>query len=338
MKFGPVSPREAIGARLSHSLAAGGKRWRKGLDVTADIASALEQAGVAQVIVTLLEDGDVGEDEAARRVAEAAVGEGLRAEAPFTGRCNLFATYGGVLIADAAGVDAVNSVDESVTLATLPAFAAVTAGEMVATVKIIPFAARRDAVEAAAERVRGTLRVAPYRAMRVGVVATLTPGFKPSIVSKTTRVFADRLAPAGASIVAERRTPHVADAVAEAVTALAPDSDLIVIFGASAIADRRDVLPRGLEIAGGEVRRLGMPVDPGNLLMLGRLGQKPVIGAPGCARSARENGFDWVLSRILADVPVGPDDIRSMGVGGLLKEIASRPQPREGEDAGGDHG
>jgi molybdenum cofactor cytidylyltransferase len=73
-----------------------------------------------------------------------------------------------------------------------------------------------------------------------------------------------------------------------------------------------------------------MPVDPGNLLILGEIGGTPVIGAPGCARSPKENGFDWVLDRYLADLEVTPDDITGMGVGGLLMEIKSRPQPREG--------
>lgn len=338
MKFGSVPPRTAVGARLAHSIAADGQRWRKGVEVTDAVAAALEAAGVAEVIVARLEDGDVGEDEAAWRIAEAALGEGLRAEAPFTGRCNLFAAHAGVLVVDAARVDAVNGVDEAVTLATLPAFAGVAEGEMVATVKIIPFAAPQGAVAASAALAQGTLRVARYRALKVGVVATLTEGFKPSIVAKTTRVLAERLAPAGARIVAERRTPHEAEAVAEAVQALAPDCDLIVIFGASAIADRRDVLPRGLERAGGEALRVGMPVDPGNLLMLGRLGATSVIGAPGCARSPRENGFDWVLRRILADLPVTPEDLRRMGVGGLLKEIVTRPQPRGGAGADDPHG
>jgi molybdenum cofactor cytidylyltransferase len=160
----------------------------------------------------------------------------------------------------------------------------------------------------------------------------LTEGFKPSVAAKTARVLAERLAPAGASVEREERTPHESEAVAQAIRALAPQVDLLILFGASAIADRRDVLPRGLELAGGAVEHLGMPVDPGNLLMLGRLGDKTVIGAPGCARSPRENGFDWVLRRILAGVPASAEDIRRMGVGGLLKEIVSRPQPREGVD------
>ena len=109
---------------------------------------------------------------------------------------------------------------------------------------------------------------------------------------------------------------------------MAPTS--ILVFGASAIADRRDVIPAALEAAGGRVEHLGMPVDPGNLLMIGAIGPVPVIGAPGCARSPKENGFDWVLMRLLAGLDVTREDVTGMGVGGLLMEIVSRPQPREG--------
>lgn len=71
-----------------------------------------------------------------------------------------------------------------------------------------------------------------------------------------------------------------------------------------------------------------MPVDPGNLMLVGRLAGIPVIGAPGCARSPSQNGFDWVLTRLIAGIAVARADVVRMGVGGLLKEIATRPQPR----------
>jgi molybdenum cofactor cytidylyltransferase len=71
-----------------------------------------------------------------------------------------------------------------------------------------------------------------------------------------------------------------------------------------------------------------MPVDPGNLLLMGRLDGVPVLGLPGCARSPKINGFDWVLQRLLAGLPVGPKEIMRMGVGGLLADIPSRPLPR----------
>jgi molybdenum cofactor cytidylyltransferase len=170
------------------------------------------------------------------------------------------------------------------------------------------------------------------------VISTRLPSLKEATIDKTLRVLAKRLVPAGAEIVAEIRVPH-ADAAVAAALARAIDgagADLVVVFGASAIADRRDVIPAGIEAAGGRVAHLGMPVDPGNLLLVGTRGDVPVIGAPGCARSPKENGFDWILHRLLADLPVTRADIVALGVGGLLMEIVSRPQPRAGGETAGD--
>jgi molybdenum cofactor cytidylyltransferase len=72
-----------------------------------------------------------------------------------------------------------------------------------------------------------------------------------------------------------------------------------------------------------------MPVDPGNLLLMGRLVGRTVIGLPSCARSPKLNGFDFVLWRVLAGLPVGRPELARMGVGGLLTEIPTRPQPRD---------
>ncbi len=123
--------------------------------------------------------------------------------------------------------------------------------------------------------------------------------------------------------------PHETAPLAEALRrALAAAPDIVIVFGASAISDRRDVIPAAVEAAGGRIEHLGMPVDPGNLLLIAELGNLPVLGAPGCARSPKENGFDWVLQRLLAGLPVGRAEVVTMGVGGLLMEIKSRPQPR----------
>jgi molybdenum cofactor cytidylyltransferase len=197
-------------------------------------------------------------------------------------------------------------------------------------VKIIPFAAPGEAVARALEAGGGALRLAPFLPFRVSLIATMAPGLKPSVADKTAHALRERLAPTGARLIEERRIPHEAEAVARTLELVEPLSDLVVLFGASAIADRRDVIPAGLIAAGGVIERLGMPVDPGNLLMLGQLAGKPILGAPGCARSPRENGFDWVLLRLLAGLAVTGEDLRRMGVGGLLGEIASRPQPRRG--------
>jgi molybdenum cofactor cytidylyltransferase len=221
----------------------------------------------------------------------------------------------------------------------LPEFQPVEAGQLVATVKIIPFAVSVDSLAAAERAVDGgpLLSLAPFRPRRIGLVATTLPSLKPSVLEKTRLRLEARLAAAGSVLIGERRVPHEAAAVGEALLGLAGEgADLLVVFGASAMVDAGDVVPAGIEAAGGRIVRLGMPVDPGNLLVLADLGGVPVIGAPGCARSPKENGFDWVLRRLLAGLDVTADDIAGLGVGGLLSEIGTRPQPRERHaEAGG---
>jgi molybdenum cofactor cytidylyltransferase len=330
MKFGPRRPADAIGGVTVHSLRHNGLVLKKGTTIGPGEVAALQRAGIAEIVVVQLEPGDVSEDVAAADVANAVASDGVSVERAFTGRANLFAARAGVLVIDRSLVDRVNAVDEAITFATLPAFKPVVEGEMIATVKLIPFgveARLRDAAVAAAQG--GALRIAPYVIKRVGVVSTQLPGLAPKVIDKTLRVTAERLAPAGAAIIAERRIAHDQAALSAAIKELLGlGAELVIVFGASAIADRRDVIPAAIDAVGGTVEHFGMPVDPGNLLLIGQASGVPVLGAPGCARSPAENGFDWVLMRLLAGLKVTRADITGMGVGGLLMEIVTRPQPR----------
>ncbi len=330
MKFGPVATAEAVGTLLAHSLSEGSVRLRKGRLLTADDIRQLQEAGVPEVVVARLETDDVGEDEAAGFLSEALSIERIRVGPAATGRVNFFAKENGLLRVDAAAIDRFNQIDPAITIATLSDYSAVSDGDMVATIKIIPLAVARDRLDeaAAVARTRGILEVRSYTPARVGVVATTLPSLKTAVMDKTARLLQRRLDTSGSRISAELRVPHRADDVANAIADLTDESDLIVVFGASAIVDPEDVIPESIRLAGGMVDQVGMPVDPGNLLVLGQVNNVPVIGAPGCARSPKENGFDWVLARILSgDVP-SSEAIMKMGVGGLLMEIPSRPQPR----------
>ena len=337
MKFGPVPLPEAEGAIVAHSVRHDTGWIKKGTRLAAQHIAGLRAAGVTEVVAARLEEGDVHEDEAARRIAELLCGAHLRVEAAGTGRCNLYARRAGLFVVNRAAVDRLNRLDPGITVATLPEFRPVEAGRMAATVKMIPFAIPEAAVASAAALTDvPPLSVAPWRPLKVGLVATILEGTKPSVLDKTRRVLEARLAPAGAALIGELRVPHAAEDLAQALARMKGEgAELLVAFGASAITDEADVIPAALRAAGGEVVHLGMPVDPGNLLLLGRLGAAAVLGAPGCARSPAENGFDWVLQRVLAGVEVTPDDITGMGVGGLLMEIVSRPQPREPAATGG---
>jgi molybdenum cofactor cytidylyltransferase len=331
--YGDVAIEAATGARLVHRERAGAKSFPKGHLLTAEDVAALMEAGVARVTVVRHEPGDVAEDAAADIVAKAAMGAGLEAGPAYTGRVNLHAASAGLVMLDAARVDELNRVHPAVTIATLAPFALVEAKQMVATVKIIPYAAPEAAVSACAEiAARGgpLIRVAPLRHEEVGLIQTRLPDMKDSVLDKTARITAERLDLLGSRLKAEKRCGHRPHEIAAAIAALkAEGCGMLLIVGASAIADIRDVIPEGIELAGGTVEHFGMPVDPGNLLLLARaVDGAPILGLPGCARSPKLNGVDWVMQRLLAGIAVTGRDIQGMGVGGLLMDIPSRPLPR----------
>ena len=334
MKFCTVPLTEAQGAILAHSVVLPGATFKKGRRLLADDLSALKSAGTLNVMVALLEPGDVAEDEAAARIARAAARGHVSTGEAFTGRANLYASASGVVTLSPHHIIALNSIDEGLTLATVPPFERVAARQMLATIKIIPFALPEAAVAEAERLLRAEgagIGVAAFRAATAGLVLTKLPGTKPSVLDKRRQSVAERLAGCGSTLGEVVTCEHSIAAVARDITALsASGANPILVFGASAIVDRGDVIPAALAAAGGEVIHVGMPVDPGNLLMLGRIGGADVIGVPSCAASPKVNGFDWVLQRRIAGLPVGRAEIIAMAPGGLLKEIASRPQPRDG--------
>ena len=365
MKFGRLPVAEAEGAILAHSVAA--PLFKKGRKLSAADILALKAGSVAEVIAVRLEDGDVPEDVAARRLAEAARGAHVELSAAFTGRANLYASAHGLALIDPGRVNQINAIDESLTIATIAPFDLVEPRQMLATIKVIPFATPESVVKkaeeialsvswsAAADHPRlhasaskkdvdgppprtmtskecigSVVSVAPFKPKRIALISTTVAGMKASLLDKNATVMAARASALGSAVIGEARCLHEESDIARTVREAAKERpDIILIFGASATTDRCDAVPAGIVAAGGEIEHFGMPVDPGNLLLMARLRAVPVVGLPGCARSPKINGFDFVLQRLCADVPVTSRDIMQMGVGGLLKEIPTRPQPRD---------
>ena len=330
MIFAETPLSEAEGALLAHGVRVKGGAFRKGRRLSPGDIETLAAAGQTTVMAVRLEAEDVPEDEAAGAIAEAVAGPHLAVADPFTGRANLMATTRGLLVVDQPRLDALNLVDEAITLATLPPFELLAPGEMAATVKIIPFAVPRSLLQSCLDLAHQTgpiLRQAPLRPRATGLIQTRLSGTKESVLDKTREVTNARLSELGCQPAEERRCEHRIADLAATISAM-DGVEMLLIAGASAITDRRDVIPAAITACGGEVVHFGMPVDPGNLLLLGRIGSRAVLGLPGCARSPKVNGFDWVLRRLMADLPIESHQIMRMGAGGLLKEIPTRPQPR----------
>lgn len=331
MKFGTFNLSQAKGGILAHSLILkNGKRLRKGMLIDEDVVLMLMEEGIETVTVAMPDESDVLEDIAATQIAAKLKADKLIIEEASTGRVNIFASANGVFCADATIINEINSIDSCITIATLPNHAPVNQGRLVATIKIIPYAVSSESLNRVlALDLSQTIKLHAFSPKRIGMISTMVASLKSSVMDKTRDNLERRLALSGSSIVEELRVDHDAKAIADAIDVLSPKSDLLIIFGASAISDIADCIPQAIENSGGEIIRFGMPVDPGNLMLLGELDVMPIIGAPGCARSIAENGFDWVLQRLLADVCVNDADLAQMGVGGLLMETGSRPHPRE---------
>jgi molybdenum cofactor cytidylyltransferase len=330
--FGSFLLADALGCVLAHSHRLPERMLRKGSVLDEAAIAALHAAGRTEVIAAKLEPGDVAENEAAARLAAALGAPGLAAGRAGTGRVNLHAESAGLLRVEASRVDLFNTQHEALTVATLPDYSVVAARDMVATIKVIPFAvpgAVLDRVEAASRDGAAALALHPFRPLKVGLALSELPGLKESVIEGTIEATRQRVTGLGGTLLAPLTCPHETDAIAAAVRQLlAAGAELLLVAGASATVDRRDVGPEGVVRAGGEIVHFGMPVDPGNLICVARIGDVPALVLPGCARSPKANGIDRVLCRLFAGLPVGPAEIMRMGVGGLLKDTDVRPLPR----------
>ncbi len=328
MNFGLVPTTKARGHRLAHSLNHSRCRLAKGHLLTQEDVNELQSLGIYEVTVAQLSNADIEENTAAKTLALPLACANIRQTDPFSGRVNLVAKKGGILRVKAQNITAFNAIDEAITIATLPDYSRVHEGSLLATIKIIPYAVDKHRVAQACKTLsKATLSLHPLTLKTADLILTKTPNFKLSLLSKGETAVRTRMSTLDLQLKTVQTVPHTQGAVAAALKKTS--ADITLILGASATSDRADVAPAALIEAGGTLTRFGMPVDPGNLLFLGQRVKKPVIGLPGCARSPALNGVDWVLERLCAGLNVSSADIAAMGVGGLLKEIPARPQPRQ---------
>ena len=331
MKFGPCALSDCLDAILVHAVYLPDGRIAKGTCLTSDHLSRLRANGIDDIIVARLEDGDLGEDAAADMIAKAMMPANVRLSVAATGRVNIYATQRGLLRVDRLRLRDINMVDEGITLSTVQHNQLVEAGDLIATLKIIPYSVAETAVATVIGLGAGE-PVISFHALRprsFGLIQTRIPGMADKILKATEQTAKQRLNQLGCALVDSRVVAHEAAAINQAITASRANGPAVMLIaGGSAIADWRDEVPMGVIAAGGRIDHFGLPVDPGNLLMLSHIDEMPVIGMPGCARSIKMNGFDWILHLLLADLRIDAAEIADMAAGGLLMEIVSRPLPR----------
>lgn len=333
MRFALVPLEEAIGHILGHNVAgADGRRvLRKGRVLTNGDVEVLGEIGRTHIHVAILDPDDIDENQAAHTIATTIKGDHIRLSGATTGRVNLYANLLGVVRIDQTRLLQLNRLD-GVTLATLPTNMPVRAGKMVATLKIIPYAIP-DAIVKATQAIGTIVTLSPLAPKTVTMILSGFPTAADRIVRSFDNALRPRIEALGSTLnqidFVSLEDEHGEQRLASAIEQHKSNgSELIILAGETAIMDRHDITPCAVERAGGEIIAFGAPVDPGNLLMVGQVGDTPILGAPGCARSPKDNIVDLMLPRLLAGDKLTHDDIVALGHGGLLEDVPERPLPR----------
>jgi len=336
MKFGDVPIEKSVGAILAHKLydSNGKMVFNKGHILVEDDVSVLRQHGLEVVTVTQLAASDLHEDDAAKRIGSAVSGEHVKMRAPGVGRANLTAGKRGVLHVNVPALELVNNIYDGITIATLREYTMVDEGDMVALVKVVPFGvpeARVVDVEQITKATSAILRVEPLIEKTVALIISGTESTRDRLMNSFIAPVRQRIEGWGSRLLEPVFVLHDEAEIAQAIQNHA-HADMIIVSSMSAIIDRDDVVPTALTHAGGSITLHGVPVDPGTLLMMGYLGEIPVVGAPSCIKSPKTNVIDFILPRLLTGERITRANLVSMGHGGLLKDIADRPMPRSVTD------
>lgn len=313
------------GRVLCHDVGPG---LRKGARLGASHLTLLRE--LDEVHLADLEPGDLGEDEAARRLAAAIAGPGSRAGDPVQSQVRLAATHRGLLRVSREAVERLNAID-TVNVFTLVDGQAVDEGEQVAGCKVTPVAVPASVVEEA-ERVAAecvpVFEILPFRRLRTFVVAT--ERLKPKAREIFQRVVTRKLDWYGADLLEIRQVARTGAAIRQAYTAAREaGADLVLFAGASSI-DPLDPAHTELEAVGGRVLRTGAPAHPGSMLWLGALQETTVLGIASCAGFGKETALDLILPLVFAHGRAAAADFARLGYGGLVEKAAGRRFPSYG--------
>ena len=331
MKIEHLDPKESKGSILAQSYNLSERKLSKGTRVSKAIVELLNKENIKTILCAVPHENDLDEDAAAEAISNAIDRNRLYAEEASTGRVNFRTPALGVVRYNRELIKKINLVDESIAFSIVEHNQLLAKNDLIATLKIIPFFVSKIYVEQVVALLskHEIFKIHRLEEKKVGFIQTYYDWQKRSIFKATSNVTRSRLDALGCLLEKETLIPHDHESLcSEIKSSLDSGAQVLLISGASAITDRSDYIPKAILSVGGEIIQYGLAVDPGNLLLIGKIGGTTVIGMPGCARSPKLNGFDWVLQLLMANIPITKEELADMGAGGLLMEIASRPLPR----------
>ena len=330
MIFGEIKTESSLNGILSSSLVLYENKdlikIKKGTVINEYLINLLLKNKIKSVFCAQLDEEDVEENKAVYDISKNIIGNeqsNLNIQDPRQGRCNVISNINGLLVFDPEQLFSINSVTDEIGIASLKPYSYVKKNQIIASIKAIPFGIKRELLKKIVKKSNNCFKVLPFLKKNVHLIQSHNQNTLEKVLEKTVDITKKRLFSCGISKILEKKCNHeVVSLSKEIKNSIDEEADLILVFGASAICDKNDIVPKSLKENNGKILRLGMPVEPGNLILLGEIknANKIIyfIGMPGCARSPKENGVDWILWRFFCGLRISNDNINSMGNGGLL--------------------
>ena len=330
MFFGKVKTELSLGGILSSSIEIYKNKNKikisKGTVINKNLLDLLLLNKVEHIKCAKLDDDEIDENLSVHEISKKIIASkksNIIIQDPKNGRCNLVSSVDGILTFQPNQLFSINSVTNDIGIASLKAFSKVKKNQIVASIKAIPFGIKKNNLQNIINVCQECFKILPFQKKNIHLIQTTNQNTRAKILEKTLEVTKERLSSCGNKKIVEKKCSHEIKSICEQLKkSVNEGADIVLIFGTSAISDINDIIPQSILEINGTILRLGMPVEPGNLILLAeiKISKKhiSIIGMPGCARSKKENGVDWILWRKLCDLKISSDDINHMGNGGLL--------------------
>ena len=330
MFFGEVKTVSSLNGILSSSIEVTKDRNKikisKGTIIDKNLVDLLLMNKVEYITCAMLNDDEIDENTAVYEISKEIINSKnsyIKIQDTKHGRCNLISNVDGIISFLPNQLFSINSITNDIGISSLKAFSKVKRDQVVASIKAIPFGIKRKQMQDIINVSKNCFKILPFKKKNIHLIQTTNKNTLTKILEKTFKVTNQRLSSCGVRRIVEKKCSHEIKSIClQLKKSINENADIILIFGISAICDINDVIPKAIREVNGTILRLGMPVEPGNLILLAeiKVSKKTIsiIGMPACARSKKENGVDWILWRILCDLKVSSEDINHMGNGGLL--------------------
>lgn len=298
----------------------------KGTKINQQIKNILVNNGFNEINGFLLNENDFDENKASDLLARSICknrSSNLYYKNLNTGRSNIFSTKLGLFIYDTNNLIKLNN-NSKIAISAIRPFSKVDQNQELITAKVIPYGIDKKLLQKNNLRLKDTFKVVPFEKKKITLIQTFDKKINEKLIIKSRNVTQRRFELCGIKKIEEIIIPHKENILCDKIQiCINQNIDIILIIGPHAITHIRDVIPNAISMSGAKIIRFGIPVEPGNLLLLSKFKSSKkdiyIIGMPSCAKSPKENGFDWVLWRILCNINLKNSNFSELSVGGLIK-------------------